>query len=344
MAFLLPLLLLLFFGYAVTLDVSHIRLAVLDQDRTPESRRFIEAVLASSHFRVERWLDRYAEVQDELAAGRASAVLVIPPGFMRDLSAVRQPAVQFLVDASDANTATIALGYADALVTAHGARLFPTSIVPPVNARIRIRYNPELKSRVMMVPALIAVIMSIIAAQLTALTIAREWERGTMEQLAATPAGRAEIVLGKLVPYAAIGAIDVIITVIAGILIFDVPLRGNVPLLAALTIMFLLGALGLGIFLSAALRSQMLATQATMIATVLPAMLLSGLIFEISGMPFVLRGITYLIPARYFVVVARTIFLKGGGLSVLLPEALAMLIFASLGLGLATRVFRKEVR
>jgi ABC-2 type transport system permease protein len=343
MAFVMPLLLLVFFGYAVTLDIARIQLAVLDQDRTPESRRLVEALVASNHFVVTRWLERYGQVQQELDAGRVSAVAVISPGFMRDLAAAGASHVQLLVDASDANTATIALGYADALVSAHGARLRTAGITPAVTAHTRIRYNPELRSRVMMVPALIAVIMSIIAAQLTALTIAREWERGTMEQLAATPAARAEIVLGKLVPYAVIGLIDVTITVLAGMFVFDVPLRGNVLLLAVLSVMFLVGALGLGMFLSAALRSQMLATQATMLVTVLPAILLSGYIFEISGMPAVLRGITYLIPARYFVAVTRGIFLKGAGLDVLWPEALAMLAFATLGLGLATRLFRKEV-
>jgi len=343
LAFLLPLLLLVFFGYAVTLDVAEIRLAVLDQDRTAESRRLIEAVVASGHFGVERWLEGYGEAGEELAAGRVAAALVVPPRYTRDLAAGKRPAVQLLVDGSDANTATIALGYAEAIVAAHGAGVTAARVTPPVTARIRIRYNPELRSRVMMVPALIAVIMSIIAAMLTALTIAREWERGTMEQLAATPVGRVEVVLGKLLPYAVIGVIDVTITIVAGMFLFDVPLRGSIPLLALLTILFLTGALGLGIFLSAALRSQMLATQAAMIATYLPAVLLSGYIFDIGSMPPVVQGITYLIPARYFVTVARGIFLKDVGLDVLWPEALAMVLFATAGLGLATRFFRKEV-
>jgi ABC-2 type transport system permease protein len=185
--------------------------------------------------------------------------------------------------------------------------------------------------------------MSIIAAMLTALTIAREWERGSMEQLAATPVGRVEVVIGKLLPYAAIGVIDIAATIVAGILLFGVPLRGNLFLLGVLTLLFLAGALGLGLFFSAALKSQLLATQAAIMSTYLPAVLLSGFLYDIESMPVVVRAVTFLIPARYFVTVTRGIFLKDVGLAVLWPEALAMLVFAIVGLGLATRFFRKEV-
>ena len=345
LAFLLPLLLLVFFGYAITLDVRDIRLAVLDEDRSRSSRELVDAMVASGYFRITHRLDAYRDAADVLAAGHAAAVLVIPPRFGSALEGRRYPAVQLLVDGSDANTATIALGYADAIVASWGARIDPPppGFAPPVSARTRVWYNPELRSRNQMVPALIAVIMSMISALLTALTIAREWERGTMEQLVATPVGRAEVVLGKLLPYAVIGLVDVAVTALAGLLIFDVPLRGSVPLLALLTTLFLAGALGLGLFISAALRSQMLATQAAIVATYLPAVLLSGYIFDIASMPTVVRGITYLIPARYFVEVSRGIFLKDVGLDVLWPEALAMILFASVGLGLATFAFRKQV-
>jgi len=195
----------------------------------------------------------------------------------------------------------------------------------------------------MIVPGLIAVIMSIIAAMLTALTIAREWERGTMEQHAATPVARLEVVLGKLVPYLLIGAFDVAVTVVAGMAIFGTPFNGSVLLLAMMTLLFLVGALGLGIFISAAVKSQVLATQIAMIATYLPAVLLSGFLFDIASMPVPLRLFTYLIPARYFVTVTRAIFLKGVGATVLWPDALFMLGYAVLGLGLATRMFRKEL-
>ena len=178
---------------------------------------------------------------------------------------------------------------------------------------------------------------------LTALTIAREWERGTMEQLASTPVGRVEVVLGKLLPYLGIGLFDVAVTVAAGMTIFGTPLNGSMLLLAAMTLLFLVGALGLGIFISAAVKSQVLATQIAMVATYLPAVLLSGFLFDIASMPVVLRGVTFLIPARYFVTVTRGIFLKGVGAQVLWPQATLMLIYAVLGLRLATRAFRKEL-
>ncbi len=343
LAFLLPLLLLILFGYAITLDIRDLRLVVLDYDRSPESRALVDAMVSSGYFRVVDRPARYADAGDALAAGDAIAALIVPPDFESDLKGGRRPAIQLLVDGSDANTATIALGYTDAVIAAFAARRGAGQTKPLVIPETRIWYNPELKSANMLVPALIAVIMSIIAALLTALTIAREWERGTMEQLVASPVGRTEVVLGKLLPYAAIGFIDVVLTAAAGMLIFGVPLRGSIPLLALMTTLFLCGALGLGLFISAALKSQMLATQAAMVATYLPAVLLSGYIFDIDSMPIGVRAVTYLVPARYFVEVSRGIFLKGVGLDVLWPDALAMVLFATIGLSLAIRAFRKVV-
>jgi ABC-2 type transport system permease protein len=346
LAFVLPLFLLVFFGYAITWDVNDIPVAVLDQDRTPESRRLVESLVSSGYFSVREHLQSSAEVDRRLVAGSVDGVLTIPPGYASDLRAPGRPAeVQLLLDGSDANTATIALNYADAIVTRHGARavLAGPTPEPVISLESRTWYNPNLESRHMIVPGLIAVIMSIIAAMLTALTIAREWERGTMEQLAATPVSRLEVVLGKLLPYLGIGLFDVAVTVAAGILIFGTPLNGSVVLLGALTLLFLTGALGLGIFISAAVKSQVLATQIAMVATYLPAVLLSGFMFDIASMPAVLQGVTYLIPARYYVTVTRGIFLKGVGVDVLWPQATLMLVYALLGLGLATRAFRKEL-
>ena len=339
LAFALPLLLLIFFGYAITLDVDELPLAVLDQDRSAASRQLVERLVAGDYFVLERSLQSHDDAEDVLLRGDAVAVLVIPPDFARARASGRSAPVQLLVDGSDANTATIALGYADAIFAAYAGM----SAAPPLDVRTRIWYNPELESRNMIVPGLVAVIMAIIAALLTSLTIAREWERGTMEQLASTPVRRGEVVIGKLIPYAVIGAIDVAVTIVAGMLLFDVPLRGSVLLLGALTLLFLAGALGLGLFFSAALKSQLLATQAAIMTTFLPAVLLSGFLYDVDSMPVGVRAVTFLIPARYYVTVTRGIFLKGVGLEVLWPDALAMLVFAAVGLGLATRMFRKEV-
>jgi len=345
LAFVLPLFLLVFFGYAITWDVDDLELAVLDRDRTPTSRALIEALEATGFFRVTEHLERDADAEDRLVRGRAHAVLSVPEGFARELAGGGPAPLQLLLDGSDANTATIAMSYAEAIVGrfSQDAVLSGRPVAPPLQVEPRVWYNPTLESRNMIVPALIAVIMSIIAAMLTALTIAREWERGTMEQLAATPVGRVEVVLGKLLPYLLIGLLDVAATVGAGILLFDTPLEGSVLLLGVLTLLFLTGALGLGIFISAAVKSQVLATQVAMVATYLPAVLLSGFLFDIASMPPALRAVTYAVPARYFVVVTRGIFLKGVGVSVLWPQALLMLAFAVTGLGLATLFFRKEI-
>jgi ABC-2 type transport system permease protein len=212
-----------------------------------------------------------------------------------------------------------------------------------VAAESRAWYNETLESRNMIVPGLVAVIMSIIAALLTALTIAREWERGTMEQLAATPVHRNEVVLGKLLPYVGIGMLDVAVALLVGATVFDVPLRGDAALLTVMTLLFLVGALGLGMFVSAAVKSQVLATQVAMLATYMPALLLSGFIFTIATMPVALRALTWVVPARYYVTVSRGILLKGVGADVLWPQGIAMIVFATVGLGLAINAFKKEL-
>jgi ABC-2 type transport system permease protein len=357
LAFLLPLLLLVLFGYAISWDVRDVPTAVWDQDRSPASRALLDAFWASGYFSPIAPIDTPYGVRAALDGGSAQLVLVVSAGFAADLGAGRVAAVQAIVDGSDANTATIALAYARAIVLGHGAKLLlrdaPTALSArggggtpspqPLQVASRVWYNEELRSRNMIVPGLVAVIMMIIAAMLTSLTLAREWERGTMEQLAATPVTRVEVVVGKLLPYLAIGLIDVAVITVAGIALFGVPFRGNPALLAVLTLLFLIGACGLGIFVSAGTRSQLTATQVGIMVSYLPALLLSGFMFAISAMPAPLRAVTYLVPARYFLVVTRGIFLKGVGVEVLRPQALLMVLFAVAGVGLAVRRFRKEL-
>ena len=346
LAFLLPTLLVVLFGYAITWDVEDIRTAVLDLDGSSRSRELIDAFEASGYFTVVRRLARQGQVEDVLDRGEALVVIVLPPDFARDLDGGRSAALQILVDGSDANSATIALGYAQGIVRSFSSDILLAGAErpPTVRAETRVWYNEELLSRNMIVPGLVAVIMMIIAAMLTSLTIAREWERGTMEQLVSTPVHRVEVVLGKLLPYVAIGVIDVVLVSLVGVLLFDVPFRGSPSLLMILSLAFIVGALGLGMFISAVARSQLLATQLAMILTFLPAFLLSGFMFAIEVMPPALQAITYLIPARYFLVVTRGVFLKGVGVEVLATEGLLMIAFAVLGLYGATRAFRKEIQ
>jgi len=344
-AFLVPVLLLVLFGYAITWDVDHIATAVLDEDGSAMSRALVEAFTASGYFSVVERPPTSAAIGPLLDRNEVQLALVIPPSFSADLGTARPARVQAIVDGSDANTATIVLAYAQAVVQHFSTRVQMEGgrRRPPLVALSRVWYNEELRSRNMIVPALVAVIMAIIAAMLTSLTIAREWERGTMEQLAATPVTRAEVVLGKLLPYLAIGFVDVLLTCGIGVLLYQVPFRGSLWLLMGLAVLFLLGALGFGIFISAVTRTQILATQLSLITTFLPSFILSGFMFSIGVMPRPLQILSLLVPARYFSVVTRGVFLKGVGVEVLWVQALLMMGFAVLGLGLAMRAFRKEL-
>ncbi|HEY0811415.1 MAG TPA: ABC transporter permease [Longimicrobiales bacterium] len=345
LAFVLPVFLLLFFGYAISWDIRDIKLAVVNEDGGQRSRQLIEALEGSTFFTVSEYLTTRSVIDERLSTGGVSGVLVIPPDFTEKLAAHQKAPVQLLLDGADANTATIALNYADAILARYSQSVVLSGqrVTAPASTEPRVFYNPTLTSRNMIVPGLIAVIMSIIAAMLTSLTIAREWERGTMEQLAATPVSRAEVVFGKLLPYLGIGLFDVAVTVVAGITVFGVPFRGSVLLLALMTLLFLAGALGLGMFISAVLKSQVLATQIAMVATYLPALLLSGFIFDIGAMPIALRAVTFIVPARYYVNVTRGVLLKGVGLEVLWLQGLFMVVFAAIGLTLATVAFRKRI-
>ena len=270
-------------------------------------------------------------------------ILSIPPEYSRDLASGRGAVLQALVDGSDANTATIAINYADAIIAGLDRARLNTRVIPAIRAEARVWYNEALESARTIVPGLVAVVMAIIAAMLTALTIAREWERGTMEQLAATPVKRVEVVAGKLLPYVVIGLIDLTLVTLMGIVLFNVPVRGNLLLLTAIALVFIIGMLSFGLFISSALKSQLLATQLALMATYLPTFLLSGFIFAIGNMPVVLRAVSYVIPARYFIVVTRGIFLKDVGLAVLWPQALGLVLYAAIAFTLAVRAFRKEL-
>ena len=345
MAFVVPAVMVVMFGYIISFDVNDIRMAVLDRDRTTQSRDLVDAFRSSGYFLVTARLTDDRQISPLLERGDARMVLVIPPGFSRHL-AMRQPApVQALVDGGDANTASIAINYAQAIVTTYSvnAVLKGQPLLVPLSAQSRVWYNEDLKSSNMIVPGLMATIMMILSALLTALTIAREWERGTMEQLAATPVQRLEVILGKLAPYVGIGIVDIVLVAVAGGVVFAVPFRGNPFFLMATAFLFLVGAQGLGIFISATSKSQFLATQLAMITTFLPATLLSGLMFDLGSMPKVLQVLSLVVPARYFITAVRGIFLKGVGFQVLWGQALGMFVFAAVGLGLAVHAFKKEI-
>jgi len=350
MAVAIPMLLLLLFGYALTLDVDNVPLVIWDQDKTQVSSEYILNFKNSPYFNIVGYFDGYAKLQEYIDKNKAIMALVIPNNFSSLVRSGKEVPVQLLVDGSDSNTATIAIGYVTA-VTLRYNRSFVINELPklgeigvsPVDMRSRVWFNADLKSRNYIIPGLIAVIMMVIAALLTSLTIAREWERGTMEQLISTPIKSTELMIGKLIPYFCIGLFDVGIAVAMGEFLFHVPLRGNVVLLFVLSGFFLAGALNLGILISVVTKNQLLASQLAMVTTFLPAFLLSGFMYAIYNMPKAIQVLTHLIPARYFVVILKGIYLKGVGLEVLSAQVFFLFLFSFVAVNLANRKFKKRV-
>lgn len=343
MAFLMPVMLLFIFGYAITLDVNNLKTVVYDRDRSSLSRELVSQFRESGYFTIIAYINEYKDIDKYLDTGKAMAAITIPGEFSKDITAGRVAEVQVIVDGSDSNTATIALGYISAISELYSQRIKGIRIKPLIDPRVRVWYNPELKSRNFIIPGLIAVIMAVITALLTSLTIAREWERGTMEQLISTPVKPAELILGKLIPYFFIGIIDVVLSVLLSVFLFDVPLRGNPFLLMSLSGIFLFGGLSLGILISIAAKSQLVSSQIAMIATFLPAFLLSGFMFAISNMPKPLQVFTLIIPARYFVTILKGIFLKGSSLELLTFETMLLSVFGLFVFAIANKKFKKTV-
>ena len=352
MAVAIPMLLLVLFGYALTLDVDNVPIVVWDQCQTQTSRAFVSRFRGSRYFSIEGYVRNYAELERAIDTRRALAALVIPTTFDERIASGRLAPVQMLVDGSDSNTAAIAVGYAEVVALGYSQdvalgeirRVVGTTLQPPVDLRPRVWFNAEMESKNYIVPGLIAVIMMVIAALLTSLTVAREWERGTMEQLISTPVKGRELILGKLIPYFSIGMFDVVLAVLMGEFLFNVPLRGNAALLFAMAAIFLAGALALGMVISIVTRSQLLASQLAMVLTFLPSFLLSGFMYAVSNMPVPVQLITYLIPARYFVALLKGIYLKGVGLEILALEALLLTVFGVAMVAVANLTFRKRLQ
>jgi ABC-2 type transport system permease protein len=346
-----PLLMIFLFGYALSLDVDRIPTVVLDFDGTPVSREFIHRLTDSRYFTLVRYLDRDGDVDASLARGEALMALVIPVDFASKVKRGFPAPVQVIFDGSDSNTATIALGYLKAVAAGFDIALQEQRIRRaglkmvdmPLEARIRVWFNPELKSKNFIIPGLTGVIMMAICSVMTALSVSKEKETGTLEQLISTPITSLELLLGKLLPYLAVGLVDLALVVGAAVLIFDVPFRGSYINLFIISLIFLIGSLSWGLFVSVVAKSQIQASQISVISAFLPSFLLSGFIYPIENMPVVLQALTFIVPARYFVEVLKGLFLQGVGLTVLWPQVLALVIYAVLVLNLARKKFTKRV-
>ena len=344
-AFLMPVLLLLLFGYGVSLDAEHVPLGIVVEDPNADTSSFVGAFMNSRYFDPVIMSNEH-EAVNAMEAAKIDAIVLLRQDFSRQIRTPGGAPIQVIVNGVDANNARLISGYIEGTWSKwieHAAGMDGTIIRVPVQTEQRVWFNSELRSRNFLVPGLIAIIMTLIGALLTAMVMAREWERGTMEALMVTPVARKEILLGKLIPYFILGMGGMALSVVMAVFLFRVPLKGSLLVLTAASSLFLLTALGMGLLISILAKNQFVAGQAAIIVTFLPAFILSGFIFDISSMPPLVQALTHLIAARYFVSILQTIFLAGNVWSVILPNALALIIMSAIFLGISRKKFRKRL-
>jgi len=342
-----PIIQLTLLGYAATTDITNVPIVVVDGDRSARSRQLLERFTASPYFNVVAERRHPGEVDADLARGRAWLAVVVPPGFS-DAVEGHGPAtarmIQVLADGTDANSSGVAIAYASALVgefnagvaAEHGSRL------SAIDSRVRVWFNPQLESRNFMVPGVIALLLLLVTANLSSMAIVRERELGTLEQLNVTPLGRWELILGKLLPYAVLGFVDVLLVLAVAVYWFEVPLRGSVWLLLGASVVYLLCTFGLGLFVSTISSTQQQAMLTSTFFFLVPMVYLSGFIFPIENMPPIIRAVTAIVPLRYFLVIVRGIFLKGVGFDLLWPQFAALAAWGLAVLTLAAYRSRKR--
>jgi ABC-2 type transport system permease protein len=347
----MPLIQLIIYGYGVNLDIKHIPLCVYDRDATQASQDLLKRFQATDYFTIVHVSESYRDVVRRIDQGACTVAVVVPPQFSEKLHSGGPVPVQALLDASDSNTASIGMAYALSIVQAYSSQVqiawqqrhgLPP-VAPGVTFQPRTWFNEDLESMANIVPGVVAMVMAVVGAFLTSLTIAREWERGTMEQLIATPVSKLEIQIGKLVPYFIIGMTDTALCAGVAVWWFGVPFRGSWTVLFVCSALFLIVVLSLGYFFSVTGKTQLGASQMGLLATLLPTFLLSGFIFPIDQMPVVVQWITRILPARYYVSILRNVFLKGTEVRLMAGEVLALAIIAAVLITLATRAFHKRL-
>jgi len=334
-------------GYAATTDITHVPIVVVDGDRSPRSRELIERFGGSPYFTILAERLSPAEVDDDLAAGRAWLAIIVPPGLGSAIEGhgpASSRTVQILADGTDSNSSGVAIAYASGLVGEFNASIASERglAASPIDGRVRVWFNPQLESRNFMVPGVIALLLLVVTANLSSMAIVREREFGTLEQLNVTPLGRWELILGKLLPYAVFGFIDVLLVLAVAVFWFEVPLRGSVPLLLAGSVVYLLCTFGLGLFVSTISSTQQQAMLTSTFFFLVPMVYLSGFIFPIENMPVVMQWVTIIVPLRYFLVIVRGIFLKGIGFDILWPQFAALTAWGLTVLALAAFRSRKR--
>jgi len=347
----MPLLQLFLYSYALSFDVKNLPTATMDLDHTTQSRQYLDALQQSNYFTVTQQLGSYSEVDKAFESNSDKVVVVVGNAFGNNLTAGRPGNVQILVDGSDANSAQLAQGYSAALSRVYGSKVvvsqveakgFSTASLPSLSANTRVWYNPEGKSAAYYVPGLIVVLVTMVLVLQTANTLVKEKDAGTYEQLIVSPVRKIELMIGKIAPWALIGVLQIIMISTIGIVVFQIPFRGSVLLLAASSLLYVTCALGMGLIISARASSVDSANQMAGLIAFLPTFMLSGFVFPLSSMPWVLQAVSYCFPGRYFMVITRTIFLKGGGMNVLWPQMLALTIFAVSIISLAAVMYRER--
>jgi ABC-2 type transport system permease protein len=349
--FAMPVVQLIIYGYGVNLDIKHIPLCVYDRDATQSSQDLLKHFQATDYFEIVHVAENYRDVVQKIDAGTCTVAVVVPPQFSEDMHSHGQSHVQALLDASDSNTASIGMGYALSIIQAYSQDVQiewqQHNGLPPVTPNVtfqpRTWFNEDLESMSNIVPGVVAMVMAVVGAFLTSLTMAREWERGTMEQLIATPVRKTEIQIGKLIPYFVIGMIDTALCTAAAVWWFRVPFRGSYAVLFTCSALFLIVVLSVGYFFSVTAKSQLGASQMALLVTLLPTFLLSGFIFPIDQMPVFVQWITRILPARYYVSILRSVFLKGTAMRLLAGDIMALGILAAVLITRATRAFQKRL-
>jgi ABC-2 type transport system permease protein len=351
-ALLMPLMQMTLLGYGVSLDIRRVPLCVYDQENSQTSRELVQRFVASRWFTVARSLGDERAIRDSMDRGDCIGAVTIPVNFSRILTSTGTASIQTVFDATDANTTNIAIGYAQGVVARttadfearwaaeHGLR--PRSS-GSVDLEPRVWFNEGLDSRNFIIPGVVAVILGLVGAQLTSLTVSREWERGTMEQLISTPVSALEVMIGKLIPYFLIGLFDATFCLCAAAFWFQVPFRGSLGTLILTTALFTLVVLGIGYLVSVSIRSQLGASQVAVTLTMVPINLLSGYTFPIDQMPAPIQAVTFVVYARYFVTILRSVFLKGSTIGDLAAPILALLLYALVIIWIAARAFRKRL-
>ena len=345
----LPLIMLLLFGFGISFDIDHIPMAVVDRDHTAESRELVDVFTAARTFVYAGELSDESFAPSAFARGDATVVLTIPEGYARSLARGEVADVGLLIDGADPQSAQQALAQSEVVGQMASARVATSMFgggagaAPSVSARTWLRFNPGARSALYLVPGVTGYVLALVAVLLTALSVAREWERGSMEQLFATPVGRLEIVVGKLVPYMAMGVVQVLLVLAAGAWVFGMPVRGSLLVLLVASVLFVLGMLGQGLLISVVTRNQLVATQMSAMSSLLPSMLLSGFMFPLDNMPVVLRFVSHLVPARYFVAILRGVLLRGNGLAETWSQLLALAAFAAVMIAMSTARFQRRL-